>query len=103
MLFVSLSSRAAETARDLTHAPLITPPNMRDQSFVSGVLRSAQDDTHEENYFKSANRAGCASWSARALARCSRFSMMNLSNAGSTGRGSSPSNKARQKLLNGLP
>ena len=38
-------------------------------------------------YFKSANSVGCVSCSASAFARCSRFSMMNLSRAGSTGRG----------------
>jgi hypothetical protein len=40
-----------------------------------------------EGYLRSVNSVGCASWSASALARCSRRSMMNLSSAGSTGRG----------------
>src|SRR6267378_1634340 len=30
-------------------------------------------------YFKSANNVGCACWSASALARCSRFSMITAS------------------------
>ncbi len=38
-------------------------------------------------HLRSVNSVGCASWSASALARCSRRSMMNLSSAGSTGRG----------------
>ena len=38
-------------------------------------------------HLRSVNNVGCDSWSASALARCSRRSIMNLSSAGSTGRG----------------
>ena len=43
--------------------------------------------TNENSYFRSAKSVGCASSAASALERPSRFSMMNLSSSGSTGRG----------------
>ena len=53
-------------------------------------------------YFSPANKVGCFS-SASALARASRFSMMNLSSSGSTGSGYLPVKQARQKLFGSFP
>ena len=49
--------------------------------------RCAQMTRPAAIYFRSANKVGCASSAASALARPSRFSMMNLSSSGSTGSG----------------
>ena len=75
---------------------------------IREVLRCAQNDEKEalaksDNlYFNPANKVGCFS-SASALARASRFSMMNLSSSGSTGSGYLPLKQARQKLFGSFP